>query len=148
METMRILNKTAPASFNVEEKLEAGIVLHGSEVKALRLGHADLAGSYVKILGSEAYLVNAKVYPYEFARTEGYQEDRTRKLLLHKKEILALKSKLDQGSFTLVPLAVYESHGNFKVQIALARGKKAHERRRDAKRRAIERVVERELKNS
>ena len=96
---MRIANKKI-SHFKFEERLEAGIVLLGSEVKAVRLGHADITGSYVKILGKEAYLVNAKIFPYKFSRTEGYQENRSRKLLLHKKEILALKSKMDQGKFS------------------------------------------------
>ena len=75
---MKIQNKTAPNKFNIEEKYEAGIELLGSEVKAIRLGHADLASSYVKIMSGEAYLINAKIFPYQYARVEGYQEDRTR----------------------------------------------------------------------
>ena len=82
---MKILNKTAPSRFKIEEKYEAGIELLGSEVKAIRLGHVDLNSSYVKIMSGEAYLINAKIFPYKFSRVEGYSEDRTRKLLLHKK---------------------------------------------------------------
>ena len=143
---MKIVNKNAHG-FTVEERLEAGIVLLGSEVKALRAGHADLAGSYAKIIGSEGYLVNAKIFPYEFSRIEGYQEDRTRKLLLHKRELLALKSRLDQGNFTLIPFSLYEKNGNFKLDLALVRGKKKQERRRDAKRQALARAAEQDLKN-
>lgn len=129
------------------EKLEAGIVLLGSEVKALRAGHADITGAYVRIQGSEAYLINGKIFPYEFSRIEGYQEDRTRKLLLHKKEILALKSKLDQGKFTLIPLSLYLKNGNFKLEIALVEGKNKRDKRRDRRRETIEREDARELQN-
>ena len=88
---MKIFNKTAPQKFKIEEKFEAGIELLGSEVKAIRLGHADLSGSYVKLMSGQAYLINTKIFPYKFSRIENYQEDRTRRLLLHKKELLSLK---------------------------------------------------------
>lgn len=143
---MKILNKQVSIS-KILEKIEAGIVLLGSEVKAIRLGHADINSSYVKIIGLEAYLVNAKIFPYKFSRTENYDENRTRKLLLHKKEILALKSKLDQGNFTLIPLSLYIKNGNIKLEIALGKGQKAYERRKDAKKHVMERVAQRELKN-
>ena len=144
---MRIGNKKI-SHFKFEERLEAGIVLLGSEVKAVRLGHADITGSYVKILGNEAYLVNAKIFPYKFSRIDSYEEGRSRKLLLHKKEIMSLKSKLDQGNFTLVPIALYLKNGNFKIEIALAKGTKEHERKKNAKQKVLDRVAERELKYS
>ncbi|OGH15960.1 MAG: SsrA-binding protein [Candidatus Levybacteria bacterium RIFCSPHIGHO2_02_FULL_40_18] len=142
---MRIVNRFIK-SYKPLEKIEAGIVLLGSEVKALRASHADITGAYVRISGSEANLINAKIFPYEFSRIEGYQEDRTRKLLLHKKEILALKSKLDQGKFTIVPLSIYLKDGNFKLELALVESKNKREKRRDKRREAIEREQERELK--
>ena len=144
---MKIINKTAPSKFNILEKYESGIELLGSEVKALRLGHADLKSSYVKIMSGQAYLINAKIFPYKFSRAEGYQEDRTRRLLLHKKEILAIKNKLDTGKFTLTPLSLYDKHGRFKLEIGLAKGKKDYERRKDQKQQAIKRDLEREEKN-
>lgn len=144
---MRIFNKNAPGQFSIEEKFECGIVLQGQEVKAVKLGHADLTGSYVKILGSEAYLINARIFPYEYARTEGYQETRTRKLLLHKKELLRLKGKLAEGKYTLVGLSLYETKtGLIKVEIGLARGKKKHEREKDIRRRELDLQQEREFK--
>lgn len=143
---MKIKNKSAPLSVTVRETYEAGIVLLGSEVKAVKLGHADLAGSYVKIMGSEAYLINAKVFPYKFARIENYDEGRTRKLLLHKKELLALKSKLSQGNLTLVPLALYEKHNIIKIELALAAGKKQHEKRAEIRKREKTREAEEALK--
>lgn len=145
-ENIKIFNKTAPKNFNINEKLVAGIVLLGSEVKALREGHIDLNSSYVKIIGGEAFLVNAKIFPYKFSRIENYQEDRSRKLLLHRKEIQSIKSKLETGNYTLVPLKIFISKGNFKVEVAIAKGKKDYEKRKDSKRAAIERVQERELK--
>jgi SsrA-binding protein len=144
---MRIINKTAPNKFKISEKYEAGIELLGSEVKAIRLGHVDLSGSYVKIMSGQAYLINSKIFPYKFSRVENYQEDRTRRLLLHKKELLSLKNKLDTGKFTIAPLALYDKHNIFKLEIALASGKKAYERRKDLKQQALNRDQDRELKN-
>ncbi len=141
---MKIFNKQAPNKFNIEEKLEVGIQLLGSEVKAIRLQHADLTSAYVKIMSGEAYLINAKIFPYKFSRIEGYQEDRTRKLLLHKKELLTLKNKLDTGKYTIAPLSLYLKHGKFKLEIGLAKGKRDFERRKDAKQQAIQRDRQRE----
>jgi len=145
---MKIKNRKISRNFKVFETFEAGIVLLGSEVKAIRLGHVDLNSSYVKILGLEAFLVNAKIFPYQFSRVENYDEQRTRKLLLHKKEILGLKSKMDEKNMTLVPISIYEKNGHFKLEIALSKGKKAYEQKKDSKRKVLERVQERELKNS
>ncbi len=144
---MKIFNKKAPNKFNIEEKFEAGIELIGSEVKAIRLGHVDINSAYVKIMSNQAYLINAKIFPYKYSRVEGYQEDRTRRLLLHKKELLGIKNKLDTGKFTLAPLSLYLKHGKFKLEIGLAKGKQEHERRKDAKNQAIQRDRDRELKN-
>jgi SsrA-binding protein len=143
---MRIANRYA-GTYKIEEKLEAGIALLGSEVKALREGKADISGSYIRITGLEAYLVNSKIFPYKYARVEGYQEDRSRKLLLHKKEILALKSKMDQGKFTMIPVAIYLKDDNFKVEVALVLSKNKGERHKDAKKKAMTRDLDRELKN-
>ncbi len=143
---MRIVNRFVK-SYKPLEKLEAGIVLLGSEVKALRTGHADITGAYVRISANEAYLINSKIFPYKFSRLEGYQEDRTRKILLHKGEILALKSKLDQGKFTIVPLSIYLKSGNFKLELALVESKNKRERRRDRRRETIEREEAREIKD-
>ncbi|MDO8269987.1 MAG: SsrA-binding protein SmpB [Candidatus Levybacteria bacterium] len=144
---MKIFNKAAPSKFNVEEKFEAGIQLLGSEVKAIRLDHVDLKSAYVKLMSGEAYLINAKIFPYQYSRVEGYMEDRTRKLLLHKKELLKIKNMLDTGKYTVTPLSLYEKHGKFKLEIGVAKGKKQHERRKDLKQQAINRDQERELKN-
>lgn len=141
-----VVNKKAPANYKIEERLEAGIVLLGSEVKAVRGGHADLTGSYVKIIGSEAYLVNSKIIPYKFARLESYDDARTRKILLHKKEIIALKSRTIQGNYTLIPLSLYERNHHLKLEIGLARGFKQYEKKRRLKELDIQREAENDLK--
>lgn len=144
---MKIYNKNAPVSFKILEKIEAGIVLLGSEVKAVREKHADLTGSYVKIMGSEAYLINASIFPYKYARIEGYDERKTRKLLLHKNEIIALKSRLDQGNLILIPICLYTSQKNIKVELAVARARKQYEKKRLLKERDLQREAQAELKN-
>lgn len=143
---MRIFNKNAPRDFAIEQKFEAGIVLQGQEVKAVKLGHADLTGSYVKILGNEAFLINARVFPYAFARTDGYDEKRSRKLLMHKKELLRLKSKLSEGKYTLIGISLYDKKGLIKIEIGLAKGKKQVDKRRDLKEKDVQRDIDREVK--
>src|SRR5687767_9885103 len=100
--TVKLTNRRAFFDFEILDRFEAGINLLGSEVKAVREGHADLTGSFVRVTGSEAYLINAKILSYKYARPEGYDERRNRKLLLHKKEIIALKSKTEASSLTIV----------------------------------------------
>jgi len=130
------------------EKFEAGINLYGAEVKAVRLGHADLTGSHVRIMGSEAYLINAKIFPYQYARPENYDEQRTRKLLLHKSEIIALKSKTEGQNLTLVPLSMYTTKSFIKVEIALGKGKKQYDKKESIKKKDIQREVEQELEEA
>lgn len=144
---MKIDNRRAFFDYEILEKLEAGINLYGAEVKAIRLGHADLSGSFVRIIGSEAYLVNAKIFPYKYAAPEGYDERRTRKLLLHKREIIALKSRIEGSKLALVPLSIYTTKSFIKVQIGLGRGKKEYEKREKIKKKDIQRSVEQELQS-
>ncbi len=143
---MKIINKQLNRNYTIVERLETGIVLLGSEVKAIRSNHVNLDGAHVRILDGEAYLVNAKIFPYKFSRVENYDESRSRKLLIHKKELTALKSRLDQGNFTLVPVALYLKNNRIKLEIALVKGKAQHEKRSELRRKAIDRDVERELK--
>lgn len=130
---MRIINKKAFFDYSISDRFEAGIHLTGSEVKSLKGGHASLEGAFVRLIGSEAYLVNAQIFPYVFARPEGYDPKRTRKLLLHKKEIISLKNKIEGANLTLAPLALYTRGPLVKLEIGLARGKKQYEKR-EAKR--------------
>jgi SsrA-binding protein len=145
---MKITNKRAFFDYQILEKFEAGINLIGAEVKAVRLGHADLSGSHVRIMGNEAYLINAKIFPYQYSRPENYDEQRTRKLLLHKKEIIALKSKTDGQNLTLVPLSMYTTKSFIKVEIALGKGKKQFDKKESIKKKDIQREVEQELEEA
>lgn len=142
---MKITNKRAFYDYLISDRFEAGINLNGAEVKAVKLEHADLTGSYVRIIGSEAYLVNAKIFPYEYARPEGYNETRTRKLLLHKKEIISLKHKTDGASLALVPISFYEKHGLIKLEVGIGKGKKKYDKKEAKKRADLEREIEQEL---
>lgn len=144
---IKIINKRAHYDYELLDRLEAGINLQGQEVKAVRLGHADLTGSFVKIIGSEAYLVNAKIFPYEFARTTDYDQSRTRKLLLHKKEIIALKTKTEGSNLTIVPVAMYTTNNLIKVELALAKPRKQFNKKEKIKKRDLEREIQRAIKN-
>lgn len=106
----------------------------------------SLDGSFVKIVGSEVYLVNAQIFLYPYARPEGYDIKRTRKLLLHKSQILSLKTKLASASLTIVPIECYTTHGFVKLKIGLAKGKKEYEKREKLRKRAIERDIQREFR--
>lgn len=142
---MKITNKKAFFDYEIHEKFEAGINLFGAEVKAIRLGHADLSGSFVKIVGSEAYLINAKVFPYQYARPEGYDERRSRKLLLHKREIIALKSRIDGANLSVIPLSLYTTNHLIKVELALGKGKKKFEKKEAKKKKDLQREIEQEM---
>jgi SsrA-binding protein len=142
---MKVTNKKAFFDFQITDRIEAGINLTGSEVRAVKEGHVDLSGSFVRITGAEAYLVNAKVFPLQYARPEGYDETRTRKLLLHKNEIIALKGKMDGAGLALIPTSIYETHHLVKVELALGKGKKQFEKKEAKKRADIARDVEEEL---
>lgn len=139
---MKITNRRAFHEYQIFEHFEAGINLLGSEVKAIRLGHADINGSHIRIIGSEAYLVNAKIYLYKYSRPEDYHESRTRKVLLHKKEILTLKSKIDGQNLTIIPISMYTTRTLIKLELALAKGKKQYQKREAIKQRDLERQVD------
>lgn len=144
---MKIVNKRAYYEYNVLEHLEAGMQLLGSEVKSVKGGHLDLSGAYVRVIGSEMYLVNANIPVYPYARPEGYDSRRTRKLLLHNKEIIALKTKSAQSGLTLIPLSCYTKGGKIKLEIALGQGKKKFDKRETLKKRDQEREIRRVLRN-
>ena len=144
---MKITNSKAFFDAQILERFEAGIRLSGAEVKAVRAGHADLHGSFVRIVGSEAYLMNANIFPYEYARPQGYDARRSRKLLLHKKEIIAIKSKIEGQNLTIVPISLYTTHNLIKLEVALGKPKKKFDKRRDLKKKTIERDIAEALKN-
>lgn len=143
---MKITNQRAFYDYQILDRFESGITLLGSEVKAVRLGHADLSGSFVRITGSEAYLVNAKIFPYKYARPEPYDERRTRKLLMHKREIMSLKAKIDGMSLTIIPLSLYTTKAYIKVELALGKGKSKHDKRKTIRKKDLDKELAQELK--
>lgn len=143
---MLIKNKKARYEYDISKTLTAGIALSGQEVKSLRLKHGSLSGSFVKIIGDEAFLVNAQINPYSFADTQDYDPKRTRKLLLKKKEIYMLKETASQKGWALVPLTLFLKGKNIKLELGIGRGKKEFEKRAVLKERAIKRDMDRELK--
>ena len=146
--TTYIQNKKARFNFEILETFEAGLVLSGHEVKAIRNNKANLEGSHVIIRGSEAYLVGASITEYQPANTpKSYDKDRTRKLLLSKKELAHLEQQTDKAGLTAVPLRLYNSGRNIKLEVALARGKKKHDKRETLKERDSKRDIERTLKS-
>jgi len=136
-------NKKAWHNYSVEEKYEAGISLLGSEVKSLREGRANLGDSYGNIKNGEIFLVDAHISPYSHANQLNHDPLRTRKLLLHKKEIRRLIGKVQERGYTLIPLRLYFSDGRAKVELGLAKGKKLYDKRESLKRKTMEREMER-----
>ena len=138
-------NKKARHDYQVLETIEAGLVLEGSEVKALRDGKANLDEAFARVKGGEVYLYNMHIGPYQQAGPFGHDPRRTRKLLLKKREIDRFLGKAIEKGHTLVPLAVYFHRGWAKVELAVARGKREFDKREDLKRREHQRQIEREL---
>ncbi|MCS6875905.1 MAG: SsrA-binding protein SmpB [Aquificaceae bacterium] len=140
-------NKEAKADYEIIETYEAGIVLEGPEVKSLRNRQTvSFKDSFVRIQDGEAWLYNLYIAPYKYATIKLPEPLRNRKLLLHKREILKLMGKVKEKGYTLVPLRVYFKRGKVKVEIALAKGKKSHDRREELRQRDLERQLRRELK--
>lgn len=144
---MKIFNKYFRRSYEKFETFEAGIELTGSEVKSILEKRIKLEGSYVKVIGREAFLVNASIYKYKYNSDEEYDEKRKRRLLLKKKELIKIKTKLQSSpGLTVIPLSCYNKGRYIKLEIALARGRKDTEKRRLEKHKKIKRAQERELK--
>lgn len=139
-------NRKARAQYSILDTHEAGIVLSGGEVKSIRMGRASLAESFVRVTDGEAFMVNMYVHPYGFADNKGYDPRKPRKLLLHKREIVQLQSKIVGKGVTIVPLKIYEKRNKFKVQIGLVRGKTQVDRRKELRERDLNREVERALR--
>ena len=144
---MKIINRRARYDYQLLERIEVGIALTGPEVKSVRASKMSLNESFVRIRAGEAWLINAHISPYPFARQEDFDPKRTKKLLLHKKEILALEQKMKQKKLTLVPVSCYTKRNRIKVEIALAKGKKKYEKKEAKKRKDLEREAEQELKD-
>ena len=140
-------NKKARRNYDIIETFEAGLVLVGSEVKSLRAGKASMNESYAKITGGEIWLVQFHISPYSHANVFNHDPLRPRKLLLHKQEIRRLIGKITEKGLTLVPLRAYFKNGRAKVELALGKGKKIHDKREDLKRKAVKRDMERDFKS-
>ena len=143
---MEILNRKARFNYDLIDTIECGIVLKGTEIKSIRAGKANIKDSYGIIKNNEVYILNMHISPYENGGVFNHEETRTRKLLLHKNEILKLKNKLELEGFTLIPLKVYFVNGKAKIELGLCKGKKLYDKREDVKKRDIEREIAKKYK--
>ena len=140
-------NPKAHFDYHILETLEAGLVLTGHEVKSIRAGRCSIKGAYVKIMNSEAWLLGATVSPYQAGNVPpNYDQQRSRKLLLKKKELNYLTGKSQEKGLTLVPIKLYNKNGLVKLEIGIARRKKKFEKREKIAKREVERKIERTLK--
>jgi SsrA-binding protein len=139
-------NRKARHEYHLLDRVEAGLVLTGTEVKSLRDGKADLARAYATVRDGEAWLVGLHIAPYEQGTTASHDPDRDRKLLLHAREIASLTGKVKERGLTLVPTRLYFKDGRVKVELALGRGKELHDKRRDVAKREAQRQIERALR--
>jgi SsrA-binding protein len=139
-------NRKAYHDYFIEETIEAGMALQGTEVKSLRSGLASLTDSYAIVKNNEMFLLNANISPYPQGNLANHEPLRTRKLLLHKEEIRKLTWKMTQKGFTLIPLKIYFVRGKAKALIGLAKGKKAYDKRDTIKEKESKREVERAVK--
>jgi SsrA-binding protein len=147
-ETQRLIanNKKAFHDYFIDEKYEAGIALHGTEVKSLRMGKCSIKESFIRIENGEVYIYGMHVSPYEKGNIFNKDPLRVKKLLMHKYEINKLSGKIKEKGYTLVPLQVYFKEGKVKVEIGLARGKKLYDKREDIAKKDSRREMERAFK--
>lgn len=141
-------NKRASFDFFIDETYEAGIVLTGTEVKALREGRVNLKDSYARIKDEEIYLIGAHISPYAHGNRFNHDPNRPRKLLLHKREIRRLYGKSREKGFSLIPTRMYFKDGKVKVEIGLGKGKRAYDKREVLRQRTMEREVERNYRGA
>ena len=139
-------NRRARHDYSIESTVEAGLVLTGTEVKSLRAGRATLTEGYGQIIDHEAWLYGVHIPEYTQGTWTNHEPRRTRKLLLHRKEIDKLASSVKERGLTLIPLSLYFSGGKVKIELGLARGKRAYDKRQDLAKRDAAREVERELR--
>ena len=143
---MEINNRKANYNYQIIDKIEAGIVLTGTEIKSIRQGKANIKDSYAIIRNDEIFLINTHISLYEEGNRFNHEETRTRKLLLHKKEILKLKNKLEIEGYTLIPLKIYFVRGKAKIEIGVCKGKKNYNKKEAIKERDIKREQEKYIK--
>jgi SsrA-binding protein len=139
-------NKRAWHDYEILEQIEAGLVLFGSEIKSIRAGKANITEGFIQYKAGELWLLNVHINTYDSASVWGHEPLRPRKLLLHKKEITKLYSRMREKGFTLVPLQLYLRNGRAKLEIGLARGKKLYDKRQDMAQKDARRDIDRALK--
>lgn len=139
---MEILNRKARFDYFIEDEIEAGIVLTGTEIKSIRQGKVNIKDSYAIIRNNEIYLLNTHISSYDKGNRFNHEEERTRKLLMHKREILKLNNKVTLEGYTLIPLKIYFVRGRAKVLIGVCKGKKNYDKRETIKERDIKRETE------
>jgi len=139
-------NKKAYHEYFIEEKLEAGMVLRGTEVKSLRAGKVNLNDAFMMVRDGEAFLHNLHISPYDFGNRQNHDPDRNRKLLLHKREITRLYGRIREQGYAAIPLRLYFKDGLVKVEIGLAKGKKLHDKREDLKKKDSQRELSQVMK--
>lgn len=143
---MKVVNRKARFNYELLEKFEAGIVFSGAEVKSVKKGQIKLDDAFVRIdPNQEVWLINCHIHPYAFANNSHYDPKRSRKLLLHKKETLALQKRIEGKNLTIVPVSCYTHNNTIKLELALARGKKTWQKKEKIKERDLEREMERDL---
>jgi len=145
---IEINNRKAKYDFEISDTYEVGIVLTGTEIKSIREGKANLKDSYAIVRNKELYLLNMHISHYKEGNIFNHEETRTRKLLMHKKEILKLKDSIEREGNTLVPIKLYFKRNNAKILLGLAKGKKNYDKRETIKKRDCEREIRKEQKNN
>ncbi|ALN75885.1 MULTISPECIES: SsrA-binding protein SmpB [Staphylococcus] len=141
-------NRKARHDYNIEDTIEAGIALQGTEIKSIRRGSANLKDSYAQVKGGEIYLHNMHIAPYEEGNRFNHDPRRVRKLLLHKREISKLGDQTREVGYSIVPLKLYLKHGMCKVLLGVARGKKKYDKRQALKEKAVKRDIDRAMKQN
>lgn len=144
---MEIVNRVARHDYFIEEEYECGMVLTGTEIKSIRLGKANIKDSYAVIKNGEIFLLNMSISHYKEGNIFNHEETRTRKLLLHRSEILKLNDKVRLEGYTLIPLKIYFVKGKAKLLLGVCKGKKNYDKREALKEKDIRRQVEKDLKN-
>lgn len=144
---MEILNRKARFDYEILDTYEAGIELTGTEIKSIRLGNANIKDCYGIVKNGEVFLLNMYIKEYTEGNIFNHEETRTRKLLLHKKEILKLRDAIERDGYTLIPLKLYFKGNLAKIELGIARGKKTYDKREAIKERDIKRNIAKEFKN-
>ena len=147
MEKTIAVNRKARHEYFLEETVEAGMVLTGTEIKSIRKGHVQFKDAYIDFIGTEAFIRDMHIAAYDHGNIFNHDELRVRKLLLHKREILRLAQKVKVKGYTIVPTKMYLRNGRAKIEIALAKGKELHDKRNTQKERDAKREIDKALKN-